>query len=157
MPSNEVQCQSQWAEATLCQRACATDYMQMVMNATGVVLKIPVEWSCSKSQLMYQSKGSVQVLHLAPHHENIWGAGGRFHAYFTLPWGGGDIKKRETGQSTDQTGGWVGPRGSLEAIEKTKFSLLCPESNPNSSINQPFTLLLLWLDIKNFKKYTQFF
>jgi hypothetical protein len=50
---------------------------------------------------------------------------------------------RETGQSTDKTVGWVGQRGSLEDIDKRKFSLPYPESNPNSSINQPFTLLLL--------------
>ena len=30
---------TQWAEATLCQRACATDYIQMVMYTTGVVLR----------------------------------------------------------------------------------------------------------------------
>jgi hypothetical protein len=32
--------------------------------------------------------------------------------------------RRETGSTTDWTGGWVGQRGSLEGIEKIKFSLL---------------------------------
>jgi len=67
----------------------------------------------------------------------------RFHAYLTLAPGGGDIRKRETGPSTDWPGGWVSQRGSLEAIEIRKFSLPCPQSNRHSSINQPFTLLLL--------------
>jgi len=35
------------AEATLCQWACATDYIQVVMNTTVVVLKIPGQCSCS--------------------------------------------------------------------------------------------------------------
>jgi len=35
------------AEATLCQRACATDYMQVDMYTTGSFLKIPVQCSCS--------------------------------------------------------------------------------------------------------------
>jgi hypothetical protein len=57
--------------------------------------------------------------------------------------GGGDIMKRETSQNTDWTGGWVGQRGRLEATEIRKFSLPCPESNPYSSIKQPFTFLKL--------------
>jgi hypothetical protein len=61
----------------------------------------------------------------------------------TLATAGGDIMKRETGPSTNCTGGWVGQRGSLEATEKRKFSLPCPESIPNFSINQESTLLLL--------------
>ena len=63
------------------------------------------------------------------------------HAYLTLDPAGGDIMKRETGPSTDYTGGWVGQRGRLEAIEIRRFSLPCPESNPHSSINQPFTFI----------------
>jgi len=35
------------AEATLCQRACATDYMQVVIYTTVVVLNIPGQCSFS--------------------------------------------------------------------------------------------------------------
>jgi len=77
------------------------------------------------------------VLHLAPQHENIWWAGSMIPCIFNPG------RKRETGPSTDWPGGWVGQRGSLEAIEKRKFFPPCPESNTHSSINQPFTLLLL--------------
>jgi len=45
---------------------------------------------------------------------------------------------------TGQEAGWERERDRFEAIWK-KFSLPCPESNPNSLINQPFTLLLLCL------------
>jgi hypothetical protein len=51
--------------------------------------------------------------------------------------------KRETSQSTDKTVGWVGQRGSLEGMDKRKFSLPYPVTNRHSLINQPFTLLLL--------------
>jgi len=57
--------------------------------------------------------------------QEVW-----FHPYLTLASGGCDIRNRETGPRTHQTWGWVGQRGSLEAIEKNKFSLPCPESNP---------------------------
>jgi len=58
----------------------------------------------------------------------------QFHAHLALAPGEGDIRKRGTGPSTDWTGGWVGQRGSFEAIDIRKFSL---------SIKQPFTLPLL--------------
>jgi hypothetical protein len=45
------------------------------------------------------------------------------HAYLTLAVVENDIRKRKTDPSTHYTGGWVGQRGSLEAIDKRKFSL----------------------------------
>jgi len=43
LPANKVQCQSH----SELKQLCATDYMQMVMYTTGLVLKIPVQCSCS--------------------------------------------------------------------------------------------------------------
>jgi len=50
---------TQWNEATLCQQDCATDYMQMVMYSTDVVLRIPVQCNCSQTKQLYCSKVSV--------------------------------------------------------------------------------------------------
>ena len=107
-------------------------YVQMITYTTGVVLKIPVQCSCSETQQLYCSKGSVQLLHLAPQHENLWGQEVWFNAYLTLASVGGDILKKDTGRCTNWTGGWAGQRSSLEATEQRKFSLLCPKSNPHS-------------------------
>jgi len=38
---------TQQAEAALCQRSYATDFIQMIMYTTDVVLNIPVRCSCS--------------------------------------------------------------------------------------------------------------
>jgi hypothetical protein len=38
---------------------------------------------------------------------------------------------------TQRIGGWVGPRGGLDAIEKRKISYSCQESNSDSSAIQP--------------------
>jgi hypothetical protein len=39
---------------------------------------------------------------------------------------------RENVQGTHWTGGWVGPRADLDAVEKRKKFPLCRESNPRS-------------------------
>jgi hypothetical protein len=41
--------------------------------------------------------------------------------------------------------GWVGPRASLDTMEKRKISRLCQESNRSLSVIQPVTQLLYWL------------
>jgi hypothetical protein len=39
--------------------------------------------------------------------------------------------------STYSTGGWMGPRASLDAVEKRKISYPCQELNSSSSAIQP--------------------
>jgi hypothetical protein len=74
-----------------------------------------------------------------------------FHTKLTLALGGGkwfasdagDIKKREKGPITHYTGGWLGQKGSLEAMEKRKVAFPCLKSNPHSLVKQPVALPLL--------------
>ena len=79
----------------------------------------------------------------------MWGQEVWTRAYLTPAPGGGNIRKKETSPGTLWTRGWVSQKGSIEAIERVKFSLPCPESNPNPSINQPFTLLIIWQPVSS--------
>jgi len=67
------------------------------------------------------------MITIAPQHENIWG---RRYDSMHIILGRSCRFHYEDGNK-------------LEGIEKRKFSLQCPESNPHSWINQRFTLLPL--------------
>jgi len=64
---------------------------------------------------------------------------------FNLPQGGGDKINMGRGPNTHYTGSWVGQRGILDTIERTKFSLRCPESKtvPRSATHFATTLTAL--------------
>jgi hypothetical protein len=55
--------------------------------------------------------------------------GGQHHASLTLPQGRTPL--------TIKTGGCIGPRASLDDLEKRKISCLCQDSNPKSSSPYP--------------------
>jgi hypothetical protein len=56
------------------------------------------------------------------------------------------LKPREVKQSSTRwIRGWLGPRASVEASEKTKISCQCRESKHYSSADQPVAQLLYWL------------
>ena len=74
---------TQWAEATQYQLACAKDYMQMVMYSTGVVLKIPVQRSCSYTKQLCYIKGHSIFFTLLQTTKIYGGKDVWFHAYLT--------------------------------------------------------------------------
>jgi hypothetical protein len=73
------------------------------------------------------------------------GSGGNAPPFLTLALDDGEwlashsyhITHGETALGTHCTGGWVGPRASLDIMEKRKVSCSCWELNPDSLVIQP--------------------
>jgi hypothetical protein len=79
--------------------------------------------------LLHVYKGKViPVFNYAPRHEGIWGSGGIAQTLLTSGLDGGEWSASRSGHfspgkkapGTHWKGGWVGPRGCLDAVEKRK-------------------------------------
>jgi hypothetical protein len=88
-----------------------------------------------------EGKGKVvPVFNEAQRHEDVLGSGGIVHSFLTSALDGGEWSNSRSGcftpreriPGTDWIGGWVGPRGVLDAVVKRKIPSPRRESNPRT-------------------------